>query len=52
MISAEIERLTLPSEELAERTETEPLGWGVLLTSLGLIATVTALRGSRWGVLP
>ena len=52
MISAEIERLTLPSEEIAQRTETEPLGWWVLLTSLALIAAVTSLRGSRWGVLP
>ena len=52
MISAEIERLTRPSEELAERTETESLAWWVLLTSLALIVAVTSLRGSRWGVLP
>ena len=52
MISAEIERLTLPSEELGERTETEPLTWWALLASIALITAVTSLRGSRWGVLP
>lgn len=48
----EIDRLTLPSEELVERTETEPLAWWLVLAGLAAVTTVTALRGSRWGVLP
>lgn len=51
-IYSEIDRLTLPSEELVERTESEPLARWPLLLSLALIAAVTSLRGSRWGVLP
>lgn len=48
----EIDRLTLPSEELVERTETEPLGWWLVLIAAAAAAFVTVLRGSRWGVLP
>jgi Ca-activated chloride channel family protein len=51
-IYSEIDRLTMPSEELVERTETEPLAWWLLLGTLSAISAVTALRGSRWGVLP
>ena len=51
-IYVEIDRLTLPSEELVERTESEPLARWPLLLALALIAAVTSLRGSRWGVLP
>lgn len=51
-IYAEIDRLTMPSEELVERTETEPLAWWLLLGTLAVISAVTVLRGSRWGVLP
>ncbi len=51
-IYSEIDRLTLPSEELVERIEVEPLGWWLLLGALASISAATVLRGSRWGVLP
>lgn len=50
-IYGEIDRLTLPSEQVVEHLETEPLAWWLLLAALAAVAAVTALRGSRWGVL-
>jgi Ca-activated chloride channel family protein len=51
-IYGEIDRLTLPSEEMVERTETEPLAWLLVLVGLGLAVAASVLRGSSWGVLP
>lgn len=51
-IYEEIDRLTLPSEEMVERTETEPLAWMLVLATLGLSVGASVLRGSPWGVLP
>lgn len=51
-IYAEIDQLVQPSEQIGERVETTPLVWIFLLASLCLVTFATALRGSRWGVLP
>jgi Ca-activated chloride channel family protein len=51
-IYSEIEGLTLPSEEMVERTESEPLAWWFLLGTLAAATAAAALRGSRWGILP
>jgi Ca-activated chloride channel family protein len=51
-IYSEIEVLTLPSEEMVERTESEPLAWWFLLGTLGAATAAAAVRGSRWGILP
>jgi len=51
-IYAEIDRLVQPSEQVGESVETTPLAWIFLLVSLGLMTLATAVRGSRWGVLP
>ncbi len=51
-IYEEIDRLTLPSEQMVERTETEPLGWWLLLGALAALVAASALRASRWGILP
>ena len=51
-IYEEIDRLTMPSEELVERVETEPLAWWLVLLGLATATAATVLRGSRWGVLP
>jgi Ca-activated chloride channel family protein len=51
-IYEEIDRLVQPSERLEQRIEATPLAWILLVIALGLWVNVTALRGSRWGVLP
>jgi Ca-activated chloride channel family protein len=51
-IYEEIDRLVQPSDQVGERIETTPLAWMFLLASLSLMTLATALRGSRWGVLP
>jgi Ca-activated chloride channel family protein len=51
-IYVEIDRLAAPSEEIVERTEATPLGLWLLLAGLPVLLMGSALRGSRWGVLP
>lgn len=51
-IYEEIDQLTLPSEEIIERTETDPLAWWFVLAAITSAGLVVVLRGSRWGVLP
>jgi Ca-activated chloride channel family protein len=48
----EIDRLTLPSEQMVERIETEPLEWWLLLGALASAVAVVVLRGSPLGVVP
>jgi Ca-activated chloride channel family protein len=48
----EIDRLVQPSEEPIQRVETTAYAWVFALIALGLLALASALRGSRWGVLP
>lgn len=48
----EIDRLVQPSEETIQRVETTAYSWVLALIALGLLALASALRGSRWGVLP
>ena len=48
----EIDRLVQPSEETIQRVETTAYAWVFALIALGLLALASALRGSRWGVLP
>lgn len=51
-IYSELDRLVQPSEQMGERIESTPFGWLFLLATLSLVTLATALRGSRWGVLP
>ena len=51
-IYEEIDRLAAPSEEIVERTESTPLALWVLMAGLLVLVLGSALRGSRWGVLP
>jgi len=51
-IYAEIDGLTVPSEEMAAQTLTVPVGLWLLLASLCVLVLTTALRASRWGVVP
>ncbi len=44
--------LAAPSEEIVERTEATPIGLWFLLASMPILLLGSALRGSRWGVLP
>ena len=48
----EIDRLETVSEVMVEREEAIPLGLWLLLCGLILVVGATALRGSRWGVVP
>jgi len=48
----EIDALTLPSEQMTERIETEPLEWLALLGALATATAVVVLRGSPWGIVP
>jgi hypothetical protein len=48
----EIARLAAPSEELVVRSEVTPIGLWLLLAAFPLLLAGSALRGSRWGVLP
>ena len=51
-IYEEIDQLAVPSEELVERTESTPLSHWLLIASLPFLLMGSALRASRWGVLP
>lgn len=51
-IYAEIDRLVLSTDELAERTERTPVGPWLLLGALALLLGATSLRASRWGLVP
>jgi Ca-activated chloride channel family protein len=51
-IYAEIDRLTEPSEELVDRVEITPVGVWPLLATMMLLLLGSALRASRWGVIP
>ncbi len=51
-IYAEIDRLVQPSEETVQLVEVTPYGWIFILGALLISFLATAIRGSRWGVLP
>ena len=48
----EIDRLESVSEVMVAREQAIPLGLWLLLTGMALVAGATALRGSRWGLVP
>lgn len=48
----EIDRLESVSEVMVAREEAIPLGLWLLLTGMALVVGTTALRGSRWGLVP
>ena len=51
-IYGEIDRLTEPTEELVERSEIIPIGALPITVALLLLVAGTAMRASRWGVIP
>jgi Ca-activated chloride channel family protein len=51
-IYAEIDRLTEPTEELVERAEIIPVGAWPIVAAMLLLVLGTAIRASRWGVVP
>jgi Ca-activated chloride channel family protein len=51
-IYEEIARIAAPSEEMVVRTRADPIGFWFLVAAFPLLLGGTALRGSRWGVLP
>ena len=48
----EIDRLESVSEVMVAREQAIPLGLWLLLTGMALVVGATALRGSRWGLVP
>ena len=48
----EIDRLESVSEVMVAREQAIPLGLWLLLTGMAVVVGATALRGSRWGLVP
>jgi Ca-activated chloride channel family protein len=51
-IYTEIDRLVQPSDRVDKRIEATPIAWLFALLSLAMSTLATAMRGSRWAVIP